>query len=139
LFFCRARSFRCLAIAVPGLFFPGCAEGNRPLAVATGNPAGVYYPLGGAMASHWTADLPGVVVKAEVTAGSVTNLIQVARKESDIGFSQADAVADALGDAERDSDRLPLTPERVFERVRAGSAPEVPAATGSGARPGMPA
>ena len=56
-----------------------------------------------------------------------------------IGGAIANAVADALGDAEQDSDRLPLTPERVFERVRAGSAPEFPAAMESGARPGAPA
>ncbi len=108
MFFCRARSYGCLAILMPGFLFPDCGEGNRPLAVATGNPAGVYYPLGGAMASHWTAEIPGIVVKAEVTAGSVTNLIQVARKESDIGFSQADAVADALAGRGRFPEPLPL-------------------------------
>jgi len=63
-----------------------CAEDRpRPLALATGTTAGVYYPLGGAMASRWTRDLSGIVVKAEVSAGSVTNLIQVAKGESDIG------------------------------------------------------
>ena len=36
-----------------------------------------------------------------------------------IGGAIANAVADALGDAEGGSDRLPLTPERVFERARA--------------------
>ncbi len=35
-----------------------------------------------------------------------------------IGGAIANAVADALGDVEGDSDRLPLTPERVFERAR---------------------
>ena len=50
-----------------------------------------------------------------------------------IGGAIANAVADALGDSERDSDRLPLTPERVFERARAGRAPEVPAGADSGA------
>ena len=56
-----------------------------------------------------------------------------------IGGALANAVADALGDAERDADRLPLTPERVFERLRAGSAPEVPAGMDSGARAEVPA
>ena len=35
-----------------------------------------------------------------------------------IGGAVANAVADALGDAERADDRLPLTPERVWERAR---------------------
>ncbi len=92
----------------------GGEGGSRPLAVATGTTAGVYYPLGGALASRWTADLPGVVVKAEVTAGSVTNLIQVARKESDVGFSQADAVADAVAGRGRFPAPLPV---RVLGRL----------------------
>ncbi len=95
--------------------FAGCGdERPRPFALATGNTAGVYYPLGGAMASRFTRDLPGVVVRAEVTAGSVTNLIQVAKGESDIGFGQADAVADALAGAGRFPDSLPL---RILARV----------------------
>ena len=53
-------------------------ERPRPMALATGTTAGIYYPLGGAVASRWTRDVPGVVVRAEVSAGSVTNLIQVA-------------------------------------------------------------
>ena len=44
-----------------------------------------------------------------------------------VGGAIANAVADALGDAERGSDRLPLTPERVFERARAARALEAPA------------
>ncbi len=106
-----ARGAVLLALALPVW---GCGDGVRPLAVATGTTAGVYYPLGGAMASRWTADLPGVVVKAEVTSGSVTNLIQVARKESDIGFSQADAVADAVAGRGRFPEPLPV---RVLGRL----------------------
>lgn len=60
------------------------------------------------MASRWTRDLPGIVVKAEVSAGSVTNLIQVAKGESDIGFGQADAVADAFRGTGRFPAPLPL-------------------------------
>lgn len=84
------------------------------MALATGTTAGIYYPLGGAVASRWTRDLPGVVVRAEVTAGSVTNLIQVAKGESDIGFGQADAVADAFRGSGRFPEPLPL---RVLGRV----------------------
>ena len=36
-----------------------------------------------------------------------------------VGGAIANAVAAALGDADRADDRLPLTPERVFERARA--------------------
>ena len=98
-----------VAFAAGGALLAGCGEERpRPLALATGTTAGVYYPLGGALASRWTRDLPGVVVKAEVSAGSVTNLIQVAKGESDIGFGQADAVADAFRGTGRFPDPLPL-------------------------------
>ena len=64
--------------------------------MATGNTNGLYYPLGGGLASIWSRYLDGVNMKAETTAGSVTNLIQVAKGESEIGFTQSDALADAL-------------------------------------------
>ena len=43
-----------------------------------------------------------------------------------VGGAIANAVADALGDAEGSSDRLPLTPERVFERARAARLTRTP-------------
>jgi len=110
----NGRDRAAVLLLVFVLAVAGCGKGNRPLAIATGNPAGVYYPLGGAIASRWSDDLPGIVVKAEGTAGSVTNLIQVARGESDIGFSQADAVADALAGRGRFPEPLPL---RVLGRL----------------------
>lgn len=64
-------------------------------AIATGGPAGLYYPYGGGMASIWSKALPHVNAKAEVTGGSVTNVIQVARHESEIGIAMADVVTDA--------------------------------------------
>lgn len=88
----------------------GCAsDGTRPLAFATGTTAGIYYPLGGAISSRWTREIPGVVVKAEVTAGSVTNLIQVAKGESEVGIGQADAVADAVAGSGRFPEPLPIS------------------------------
>ena len=105
----RRRGILAGALVSWGLLASACEDDRpRPLALATGTTAGVYYPLGGAIASRWTRDLPGVVVKAEVSAGSVTNLIQVAKGESDIGFGQADAVADAFRGTGRFPEPLPL-------------------------------
>jgi uncharacterized protein len=78
------------------------------MSIATGNPSGVYYPLGGGLASIWSKALPGINIKAEVTAGSVTNLVQVARKESEVGFTQGDALADALAGKGRFPKPMPL-------------------------------
>ena len=89
------------------LVAPVCLTAQT-LSFATGNPAGLYYPLGGGLASIWSRTVAGVNMKAEVTAGSVTNLIQVAKLESDIGFSQGDSVADAVIGEGRFRDPLPL-------------------------------
>jgi uncharacterized protein len=89
----------------------GCGDGRERIptyAIATGGPAGLYYPFGGGMASIWSKHLPHVNVKAEVTGGSVTNVIQVARKESEFGIAMADVVTDAYLGQGRFPQALPL-------------------------------
>ncbi len=85
-----------------------CSEVEPTFSIATGGPAGLYYPIGGGMASIWSERLPNVNVKAEVTGGSVTNVIQVARKESDLGIAMADVVTDAYLGQGRFPDALPI-------------------------------
>ena len=85
-----------------------CGQSDRTLAIATGGPAGLYYPFGGGMASLWSEMLPGVNAKAEVTGGSVTNVIQVARGESDLGIAMADVVTSAYTGTGRFPEPLPL-------------------------------
>lgn len=98
-----------LGIGIAAATLAGCANDRpRPLAFATGTTAGIYYPLGGALSSRWTREIAGVVVKAEVSAGSVTNLIQVAKGESEVGIGQADAVADAVSGSGRFPAPLPI-------------------------------
>ena len=82
-------------VFVAACLLAGCGQSDRTLALATGGPAGLYYPFGGAMASLWSEVLPNVNAKAEVTGGSVTNVIQVARQESDLGIAMADVVSSA--------------------------------------------
>ena len=60
------------------------------------------------MASLWSEMLPGVNAKAEVTGGSVTNVIQVARHESDLGIAMADVVGSAYAGTGRFPEPLPL-------------------------------
>ena len=86
-----------------------CGGGDhRTLSIATGNTNGLYYPLGGGLASIWSRHVDGVNMKAETTAGSVTNLIQVAKGESEVGFTQADALAAALTGSGRFPEPMPL-------------------------------
>jgi len=85
-----------------------CGETTPTYSIATGGPAGLYYPFGGGMASIWSRHLPTVNVKAEVTGGSVTNVIQVARGESEMGIAMADVVTNAYRGAGRFPEPLPL-------------------------------
>jgi len=85
-----------------------CSEPRSTFAIATGGPAGLFYPFGGGMASIWSKQLPHVNVKAEVTGGSVTNVIQVARKESELGIAMADVITSAYLGQGRFPEPLPL-------------------------------
>ena len=60
------------------------------------------------MASIWSAHVPGINVRAEVTGGSVSNVIQVARGESDLGIAMADVISDAYKGEGLFPESLPL-------------------------------
>ncbi|WP_199537369.1 TAXI family TRAP transporter solute-binding subunit [Spongiactinospora gelatinilytica] len=70
-------------------------KGGR-LSIATGNTTGVYYQLGGGYADLVGRFVPGYQATAETTAASVENIQRVARGDSDIAFTLADAAADAV-------------------------------------------
>ena len=89
------------------------AGATTRLSIATGGTGGVYYPYGGAIARVITAYLPGVEATAEVTAASVDNLKLVRDHKSDIGFTLADTLDDAVAGRGAFSRRGPV-PARVL-------------------------
>ena len=72
------------------------AGAKTRLSIATGGTGGVYYPYGGAIARVITEHLPNVEATAEVTAASVDNLKLVRDHKSDLAFSLADTLDDAV-------------------------------------------
>ena len=72
------------------------AGGKTRLSIATGGTGGVYYPYGGAIARVISEHLAGVEVTAEVTAASVDNLKLIRDHKSDIAFTLADTLDDAI-------------------------------------------
>ena len=52
--------------------------------------------------------MPDVNIKAEATSASVTNLIQVAKKESEVAFAQGDAAASAVQGTGTFAKKLPV-------------------------------
>lgn len=66
------------------------------LSIATGGTGGVYYPMGGGLASVLSKHVPGMSATAEVTGGSVDNLNLINSGKPYLAFSMADAAKDAL-------------------------------------------
>jgi len=71
---------------------PAVAEN---ISIATGGTGGVYYPVGGGLASLLSKKVAGMEATAEVTGGSVDNLKLLSNDATYIGFSMADAAQDA--------------------------------------------
>lgn len=73
------------------------------LSIGTGGTGGVYYPLGGGMASLISKHL-GIQATAEVTGASVDNLKFIRSGKMDVGFTMADAAWDAYQGADKFKD-----------------------------------
>ncbi|MFP4011338.1 MAG: TAXI family TRAP transporter solute-binding subunit [Spirochaetaceae bacterium] len=78
-----------LLVAAFSVFPEGERETGR-IVLATGGTGGVYYPLGGAMASLWSDEIEGVEASSESTGASVENVNLVNELESELGLVQND-------------------------------------------------
>lgn len=108
------RDFLKLSAAVGGVMLMGAqnlalGETKKRISIATGGMGGVYFPMGGGIASLITKYIPGVDASAEVTAASVDNCKLVAAGKSDLGIVMADVAYDALMGMGKFKDKLPLT------------------------------
>jgi hypothetical protein len=88
---------------VSGLY----AQDRKRISVATGGMGGVYFVLGGGVASVLTK-YAGVEATAEVTAASVDNCKLVGAKKADLAFSMNDVAYDALKGQGNFKSPLPL-------------------------------
>jgi hypothetical protein len=78
------------------------------LSIATGGTGGVYYPLGGGLASVLTRALPGVEATAEVTSASVDNIKLVGAGKADIAFCLSDTAADGYNGVGKFKEKVPV-------------------------------
>ena len=102
---------RFVALAALVLAAAAPAHGQpqtRRLSIATGGTGGVYYPLGGGLASMLTRALPGTEVTAEVTSASVDNLKLVGAGRADIALVLGDAAADAYNGTGKFKEKVPV-------------------------------
>ena len=84
------------------------------ISIGTGGTGGVWYPLGGAMANILTKTVPGMTVTAEVTGGSVDNILLIDRGKSALGFSMVDAAWDAYRGQGKFKEKVELRTLAVF-------------------------
>ena len=75
------------------------------LSIATGGTGGVYFPLGGALASIFNSYVPGVTANAESTGASVANIDLVGQGETELAFIQNDITYYAFTGTEMFEDR----------------------------------
>src|SRR4029453_8533110 len=92
------KTIRFFALAAPPAAFRAGAPlyQQKTIAIATGGPGGVYYPLGGGLANILSKSLPGYQATAEVTGGSVDNLKLIGSGQSETAFSMAAAALAAF-------------------------------------------
>lgn len=75
------------------------------ISIATGGPAGTYYPLGGAMAKIFNENVEGVTANAQSTGASVENIGLVSNGETEIAFVQNDITYYAFTGTESFADK----------------------------------
>ncbi|HXF81618.1 MAG TPA: TAXI family TRAP transporter solute-binding subunit [bacterium] len=88
-----ARGGKVALLALLGaalLVAPAPSAAQQLLALVTGGTAGVYFPLGGAMAEIWNSKVPGVRVSAQSSGASVANVQFLARGEAHLALIQND-------------------------------------------------
>jgi TRAP transporter TAXI family solute receptor len=83
------------AALIPTVLAGVAVAQNMNIAIATGGTGGVYYPLGGGMASVLSKYVPGIQATARVTGGSVDNLRLIHSGQSEVALVMVDAARDA--------------------------------------------
>jgi TRAP transporter TAXI family solute receptor len=90
----KAGWLTALALGAAVMAMPAAAQ-EANFAIATGGTAGVYYPLGSAIAKLLTRQVPGIIAIARVTGGSVDNLKMIGLRQSQLALAMVDAALDA--------------------------------------------
>lgn len=90
------------------------AQKSVRLSIATGGTGGVYYPLGGGMASVISKYIPYAEATAEVTTASVDNCRLIGAGKAELGLVMADTGWDAYQGRGVFKEKIPLRTLFVF-------------------------
>jgi len=91
----RARYVRLMGVVLVALLIASSAvtvfaQRTQFITIATGGTAGVYYPLGGAMAEIFNQNVRGVNVSVQATGASVANVNMIAQGQVELALIQND-------------------------------------------------
>src|SRR3990172_1460202 len=109
------RRFVVMAIVVLlGIgVWPAAAQQRVFIAIATGGTAGVYFPLGAALAELWTGKVANVQATAQTSGASVANIRLLQRSDVAVAFIQNDITYYAFYGTEMFMDRIANKPQPV--------------------------
>ena len=96
---------KLLKVIALSLSFICTGVSAQNISIATGGTGGVYYPMGGGLASVLSSKVPGMSATAEVTGGSVDNLKLIGSGKPYVGFAMADAAKDATSGVDKFKDK----------------------------------
>ncbi|MBI3998309.1 MAG: TAXI family TRAP transporter solute-binding subunit [Armatimonadetes bacterium] len=100
-----------IMVALGAGILPAAAQQRTFLAIATGGTAGVYFPLGAALAEMWSGRVPNVQATAQTSGASVANIRLLQRGDVAIAFVQNDITYYAFHGTEMFMDRIANKPQ----------------------------
>lgn len=93
--------------------WPAAAQQRTFIAIATGGTAGVYFPLGAALAELWTGKVANVQATAQTSGASVANIRLLQRGDVAVAFVQNDITFYAFHGVEMFRDNVANRPQPV--------------------------
>lgn len=85
------------------------------LSIATGGTAGVYFPLGAALAELWTGKVPNMQATAQTSGAAVANIRTLERADVSVAFVQNDIAYYAFYGTEMFMDRIGNKPQPLAQ------------------------
>lgn len=99
--------FIMLAVAAVGCGQAAPDDDTIYISIATGSPAGTYYPLGAAVAQVLNDNIEGVSAQAESTGASLANITLLHDRENELALVQNDITYYAFNGVEMYEDEVP--------------------------------
>lgn len=112
----RTRSTLVLGIVLASVLVGSVHAQQRVfLSIATGGTAGVYFPLGAALAELWTGKVPNMQATAQTSGAAVANIRTLERADVSVAFVQNDIAYYAFYGTEMFMDRVGNKPQPLAQ------------------------